>query len=346
MTLFWHGHFGVSGAKVKNADLMRGYVQQTPRRSPGPVRHTSSGSLTHDPAVLLARDAAANRKAMPCEHVSAGVDGPSLSGAGEFQSGGRPRGGEGVYRLVRPDGEGPLHRPGARRRRETGPRRGGELRRGGYRAVAIESMWPRPGGWVRKLYRLLISEIDEPTDALIEPLAESFGKNYDIAALVETMLRSNLFFSPAAYRRKVKSPVEFALGIVHALENNVSTVRLGQDLSRARSELVRTAHLRRLAGRAATGLTTPRHSAAPTSPSPCLPPRGRTQGDSIPRRSREEHGKSGEAAARFLVDLFLQGDVDNEGSSTPYLRATSTTRPWPSAGRPTSWPRSPEFQLA
>jgi len=66
---------------------------------------------------------------------------------------------------------------------------------------------------VRKLYRYLVSESPEAPDALLEPLAERFRKSdYDIADLVRTMLSSRLFFSEHAYRRRIKSPVEFVLG--------------------------------------------------------------------------------------------------------------------------------------
>ena len=40
-----------------------------------------------------------------------------------------------------------------------------------------------------------------------DPLAEQFRKSdYDFGALVATMLRSNLFFAPQAYRTRIKSP--------------------------------------------------------------------------------------------------------------------------------------------
>lgn len=68
MTFFWHNHFAISGAKVKNARMMLGYVQQLRGEALGRFDSMLAG-LSHDPAILLARDAAANRKAMPCEHV-------------------------------------------------------------------------------------------------------------------------------------------------------------------------------------------------------------------------------------------------------------------------------------
>src|SRR5262249_24107313 len=80
---------------------------------------------------------------------------------------------------------------------------------------------------VGKLYRFLISESVPATPKLLAPLAEQLQKSdYDFGRLVETMLRSNLFFSPAAYRTSIKSPVEFAIGIVRALEGRLGTTAL------------------------------------------------------------------------------------------------------------------------
>jgi uncharacterized protein (DUF1800 family) len=82
-----------------------------------------------------------------------------------------------------------------------------------------------------KLYRFLISETVPPTRQLLEPLARQFrSSDYNFGALVETMLRSNLFFSDTAYRSCIKSPVDFALGIVRALEGRIGTTALARKL--------------------------------------------------------------------------------------------------------------------
>jgi len=71
----------------------------------------------------------------------------------------------------------------------------------------------------RRLYRWFINEGAEPTDEVIEPLAaELRATNYSIEHVVGIMLRSRHFFSPAAYRQRVKSPVEFCVGMVRQLE--------------------------------------------------------------------------------------------------------------------------------
>src|SRR5262249_34095157 len=70
-----------------------------------------------------------------------------------------------------------------------------------------------------KLYRHFVSEIEKPSDALISPLARAFREsNFKIAVPVAMILRSNLFFDPSVRRKRVKSPVEFAVGTIRALE--------------------------------------------------------------------------------------------------------------------------------
>ena len=84
---------------------------------------------------------------------------------------------------------------------------------------------------VRRLYRWFISEADEPKDALLAPLVESFARDFDVGRVVETMLRSNLFFSAGVLRRRIKRPVEFAVGIIRSLEATPSTTTLATDLA-------------------------------------------------------------------------------------------------------------------
>jgi hypothetical protein len=78
-----------------------------------------------------------------------------------------------------------------------------------------------------------VSETLAPTPELIEPLAAKFkASGYDFGAVVQTVLRSNLFFSTEAYRSRIKSPVSFVLGIVHALEGAIGTTQIAAELDR------------------------------------------------------------------------------------------------------------------
>jgi hypothetical protein len=70
---------------------------------------------------------------------------------------------------------------------------------------------------VGKLYAYFVNETPPPKE-LLEPLAEQFRKSgYDIADLVKTILGSRLFFSEHAYHKRVKWPVECALGAINSI---------------------------------------------------------------------------------------------------------------------------------
>ena len=71
----------------------------------------------------------------------------------------------------------------------------------------------------RKLYRFFVSESGTPGPELIEPLAEEIQRHqFAIGPIVEVILRSRHFYSRAAYRQRIKSPVEFSAGLVRMLE--------------------------------------------------------------------------------------------------------------------------------
>ena len=71
----------------------------------------------------------------------------------------------------------------------------------------------------RKLFRWFVSESGSPGPELIDPLAEEVKQHkFAIGPIVGVILRSNYFYSRAAYRQRIKSPVEFSAGLVRTLE--------------------------------------------------------------------------------------------------------------------------------
>ncbi len=71
---------------------------------------------------------------------------------------------------------------------------------------------------VRKLYKYLISELDKPPQALLDPLCDLYRQGeYDTGKLVRAMVSSKHFFSDYAYRQRIKSPCEFVLAAVKAV---------------------------------------------------------------------------------------------------------------------------------
>jgi uncharacterized protein (DUF1800 family) len=79
----------------------------------------------------------------------------------------------------------------------------------------------------RTLYRSFVAEDPEPADALIEPLAEVLRSNgFSIRRTLDVILRSRHFYSNAAYRHRIKSPVEFTVGMLRVLEVPRQSVNL------------------------------------------------------------------------------------------------------------------------
>jgi hypothetical protein len=70
---------------------------------------------------------------------------------------------------------------------------------------------------VGKLYNFLVSETPPPA-GLLTPLEERFRKSdYDIADLARTMMGSRFFFSPHAFRKRVKWPVEYGIEAIRSV---------------------------------------------------------------------------------------------------------------------------------
>jgi uncharacterized protein (DUF1800 family) len=164
-----------------------------------------------------------------------------------------------------------------------------------------------------KLYRFLISEMTPPSDELLEPLATQCRKSdYDFGALVSTMLRSNLFFSSAAYRGRIKGPVDFALGIVRGLEGKTGTTALAATLEDLGQNVFFPPSVKGWDGgqtwlNGQTLLTRQNLTLALTS----------TEDARFGRRTdpavlAKKHGKTGPELVDFFLKLFLQGDVPAE----------------------------------
>jgi uncharacterized protein (DUF1800 family) len=169
---------------------------------------------------------------------------------------------------------------------------------------------------VRKLYRFLISEAEAPKDELIEPLAQRFASDYDFGKLVETMLRSNLFFSEAAYRTRIKPPVDYVLGIARALEAQTGTSNTALNLTTILEQLGQNVfHPPSVKGwdggqtwlngqtllfRQNLALDMARRPAGFREPASALV------------LAEKHHKKTPEEQAAFFLDLYLQSDVAAE----------------------------------
>ncbi len=319
MTLFWHGHFATSNSKVKSAQLMAQHMNLLRRHALGDIREFIK-ALVLDPALLLWLDAGAHRKARPCEGYAKILLenftlGPGQASPREVREVARAFTGWFVLRnrlrfIPREHDSG--------RKKVFG-------QEGKFSAEDVARILVQQRATskflVRKLYRCLVSEADEPGENLLSPLAESFARDHDIARLVETILRSNLFYSRLAYRGRIKSPAEYALGIVKGMEGMVSTARLGGDLADLGQDLCHPPTVNGWpGGRAWIDRFTllGRSHLAQALLSESTDYGGRLDPSSI----SEAHGSStAESGCRFLIDLFLQGDLEAETRAALFKEA-------------------------
>jgi hypothetical protein len=216
MTLFWHNHFATSIAKVQNPALM--YRQNCLLRTHalgkfGPFLQ----AISRDGAMLVWLDSNSNVKGKPNENYARELMELFSLGVGNYTEQ-DIRAAARAFTGWHTDGVGfkfiaRLHDEGTKTvLGQTGPWDGSDVVR-----IVLEQ--PAAARFlVRKLYHFFISENAQPPDTLLEPLCGAFRKSdYDIAALVKTMLSSRLFYSDHAFRQRVKSPVEYVLGAVQAV---------------------------------------------------------------------------------------------------------------------------------
>jgi uncharacterized protein (DUF1800 family) len=84
---------------------------------------------------------------------------------------------------------------------------------------------------VLKLFRAFICDEPAPPAALIDPLARDLSEHgWQIGRVVERILGSQLFFSELAIGRKVRSPLDLAIGLLRSLEGSTNTQQLANDL--------------------------------------------------------------------------------------------------------------------
>src|SRR5262249_13233912 len=161
-------------------------------------------------------------------------------------------------------------------------------------------------------------------------LANEYRKwEFDTGKLVATMLRSNLFFSSAAYRAKIKSPVEFAIGTVRTLEGTAGTLPLAQALEGLGQGLLAPPSVKGWDGgparlNAQTLLGRNSLALALTSSED-----SRFGSRCDPAEVLTRHGAKTDAErVDFLLKLFLQGDVPDAARDKllDYLKATKDVK--------------------
>ena len=229
ITLFWHNHFATSHAKVQNARHMLGQYRLTHRHALGDFRELLR-EMSLDPAMMVWLDTVASKKGKPNENYARELMELFSLGIGNYTETDIREAAKAFTGYEVKDGKGVLNAKEHDDAEKTVLGRKGKWKAEDIVKVMLDQP-ACPRFIVRKLVRFLVAESDAFGPEVIDPLADEYRKSgFDTGKLVETILRSNLFFSPAAYRQKVKSPVDFAVGIVRGLEGNVGPLGLAQAL--------------------------------------------------------------------------------------------------------------------
>ena len=225
MTLFWHGHFATSNKKVDSVTLMDRQNETLRTHALGGFG-TILEAIIADPAMLVWLDGGNSKKAKPNENFAREFLELFTLGVGNFGERDIREAARAFTGWVKQDSRGGFQETPAfvhdTAQVDDGPKtflgQNGPWRPSDIVRITLES--PEAATFLaRKLYRWFVSESAAPGPELIQPLAAEVRRHrFAIEPIVRTILRSQHFYSSAAYRQRVKSPVEFSAGLLRTLE--------------------------------------------------------------------------------------------------------------------------------
>ena len=228
-TLFWHGHFATSAAKVTSTAAMLAQNRMLRDGALGRFEPMVN-SISRDVAMLIYLDSTDNRKTRPNENYARELLELFCLGPGNYTE-------QDIKEIARCF-------------------TGWEVRRGSFRFNShqhdngTKSFFGESGNFdgtdaVRivlehdaaprfiagKLIRFYVMD-EYPIDAkLVEPIATVLrDTDFDIAATIRTILQSNLFYSEHAIGQKIRGPVELAIGLLRSLDAAVNMGELAGTL--------------------------------------------------------------------------------------------------------------------
>lgn len=216
LTLLWHNHFATSNRKVQDLVLMREQNERFRVQARGPFGELLRAVVKH-PAMLVWLDADSNRKGKPNENLARELMELFTLGIGNYTE-------RDVKDTARALSGWTVAGGGFQLRQ--GWHDDGEKEILGYVGkldgeALLDILLAHPATARRLAWRLcqtLLGE-DVASNADIDALdAHMREHDLNIAWGVETILRSQLFFSDAALGRRISGPAEWAVGVIHALE--------------------------------------------------------------------------------------------------------------------------------
>lgn len=229
VTLLWHGHFATSAQKVEDAELMFDQNNLLRKFALGDFGQLLQ-EISRDPAMLIYLDSVTNRKAHPNENYAREIMELFCLGEGNYTE-------NDIRELARCFTGWEVKNKKFRFNRyqhDTASKsflgRTGKL--GGEEGVQIVvDQAAAPQFIAMKLVKFLVMDEPSPSAELLAPLASELRENkMQIAPTVRRILTSNVFYSSHSTGRKVRSPVELAIGFLRSLEGSTNSYELAEKL--------------------------------------------------------------------------------------------------------------------
>jgi uncharacterized protein (DUF1800 family) len=220
MTLFWHGHFTSSFKGVRAAQLLYRQNVLLRENALGNYRELLH-AVARDPAMLLYLNNQQNRKGEPNENFARELLELFTLGEGHYSERDIKEAARAFtgWKMLPPEGRfvevARQHDEGTKTfLGHTGNYDGDDI-------IDLILQQPRAAEFiVEKLWREFVSP--QPDRAAVQRLTAGFRKNWEIAPLMKALLREPAFLSARNDALLVKSPVEFVVGTVRALDLPVS----------------------------------------------------------------------------------------------------------------------------
>lgn len=228
MAVFWHNHFATSNAKVNSPAMMLAQLRTFEQLGLAEFDSLLL-AVSRDPAMILWLDGTQNVKGRPNENYARELFELFALGVGHYTekdireaarafTGWHQR--DGVFRFVARD-----HDTAAKTVfGQTGNFDGTDVIR-----ITLEQ--PACSRFLAgKLVREFVCP--DPPAELVEAVAGRLRESrYHIGETVRALLASEALFDPRWYRARIKSPVEYAVGVVRSLEMSVPANALADAVS-------------------------------------------------------------------------------------------------------------------
>ncbi|WP_020472054.1 DUF1800 domain-containing protein [Zavarzinella formosa] len=328
LTLFWHNHFATSNTKVQNVGHMVRQYRLMNRNALGKF-DVMLQEMSKDPAMMIWLDTVQSKKGMPNENYARELMELFSLGIGNYTEKDIREAARAFTGWELKDGKFAANASQFDDSPKTVMGQTGNFK--GEDIVRICTKQPACAKFiVKKMFRFLVSESEDISPALAAPLEKSFADGFDIRKLVETIVRSNLFHSEHAYRTRIKAPVDYVIGMTHALESRMGTINGSLNLATALENLGQNVfHPPSVKGwdggptwlngqtllfRQNLALDLARRPAGPDKPALAL------------ALAEAHHCKSPQDQAALFLDLFLQGDVPVETRNRINEYASTVTK--------------------